>query len=151
VLFDFFRLKLSCDSRFQRAFTARSCILKVITLVWANQRNFFENLSACNKRMPKTLVTTQLIDCSADFLRRIFLQIGECDYTKTAFHRNALLPQPICACSLFTTKNVKGPCLPWDISPSPLKGYLSHYKKVKHPPVLNFPCPLHSVSRILAS
>jgi len=35
--------KLSCDSRFQRAFTACSCVFKVIALVWANQRNFFEN------------------------------------------------------------------------------------------------------------
>ncbi len=35
--------KLCCDSRFQRAFTACSCNFKVITLVWANQRNFFEN------------------------------------------------------------------------------------------------------------
>ncbi len=33
VLFDFFRLKLSRDSRFQRAFTACSCVLKVIALV----------------------------------------------------------------------------------------------------------------------
>ncbi len=41
-------LKLSCDSRFQRAFTACSCVLKVITLVWANQRNNFE--IACVKR-----------------------------------------------------------------------------------------------------
>jgi len=39
----FRRLKLSCDSRFQRAFTACSCVFKVIALVWANQRNFFEN------------------------------------------------------------------------------------------------------------
>jgi len=34
--------KLRCDSRFQHAFTACSCIFKVITLVWANQRNYFE-------------------------------------------------------------------------------------------------------------
>jgi len=27
-------LKLSCDSRFQRAFTACTCVFKVITLVW---------------------------------------------------------------------------------------------------------------------
>jgi len=27
------RLKLACDSRFQRAFTACSCVFKVITLV----------------------------------------------------------------------------------------------------------------------
>ncbi len=38
-----FKVKLSCDSRFQRAFTACSCVLKVITLVWANPRNYFEN------------------------------------------------------------------------------------------------------------
>jgi len=34
-------LKLSCDSRFQRAFTACVCVFKVITLVWANQGNYF--------------------------------------------------------------------------------------------------------------
>jgi hypothetical protein len=28
-----FDLKLSCDSRFQRAFTACNCVFKVITLV----------------------------------------------------------------------------------------------------------------------
>jgi len=33
---------------------------KVITLVWANQRNFFENATTCSKRMRKTLVATQL-------------------------------------------------------------------------------------------
>ncbi len=33
--FDYSRFKLSCDSRFQRAFT-------VITVFCANQRNFFE-------------------------------------------------------------------------------------------------------------
>jgi len=36
-------LKLRCDSRFQRAFTACSCVFKVITFVWANQGNYFEN------------------------------------------------------------------------------------------------------------
>jgi hypothetical protein len=58
--FKWLHLKLSCDSRFQRAFTACSCVLKVITLVWANQRNHFENATACSKRMRKTLVATQL-------------------------------------------------------------------------------------------
>jgi len=53
-------LKLSCDSRFQRAFTACSCVFKVITLVWSKQRNFFENVATCSKRMRKTLVATQL-------------------------------------------------------------------------------------------
>ncbi len=53
-------IKLSCDSRFQRAFTACSCVFKVITLVWANQRKFIENATTCSKRMRKTLVATQL-------------------------------------------------------------------------------------------
>ncbi len=53
-------LKLSCDSRFQRAFTACVFVFEVITLVWANQGNFFENATACSKRMRKTLVATQL-------------------------------------------------------------------------------------------
>ncbi len=55
-----YTLKLSCDSRFQQAITACSCVFKVITLVWANQRNFFENATTCSKRMRKTLVATQL-------------------------------------------------------------------------------------------
>ncbi len=54
------KLKLGCDSRFQRAFTACSCVFKVITLVLANQRNFFENATTCSKRMRKTLIVTQL-------------------------------------------------------------------------------------------
>ncbi len=53
-------LKLSCDCRFQHAFTACSCVLKVISFVWANQGNFFENANKCRKRMRKTLVATQL-------------------------------------------------------------------------------------------
>jgi len=44
-------LELSCDSRFQHAFTACSCVFKEITLVWANQRNFFKNaVNECVKR-----------------------------------------------------------------------------------------------------
>ncbi len=42
------KVKLSCDSRFQLAFTA------------CNQGNFFENATTCGKRMRKTLVATQL-------------------------------------------------------------------------------------------
>jgi len=53
-------MKLSCDSRFQRAFTACSCVFKVITLVLANQRNLFDNTTTCSKRIRKTLVATQL-------------------------------------------------------------------------------------------
>jgi len=43
-------LKLSCDSRFQRAYTACCCVFKVITLAWANQGNYFENANACCKQ-----------------------------------------------------------------------------------------------------
>jgi hypothetical protein len=53
-------VKLRCDSRFQRAFTACSCVFKVINLVWANQGNYFENATACSKRTLKTTVATQL-------------------------------------------------------------------------------------------
>jgi hypothetical protein len=53
-------LKLSCDSRFQRAFTACCFVFKVITLAWANQGNYFENANACSKRTLKTTVATQL-------------------------------------------------------------------------------------------
>jgi len=44
-------LKLRCNSRFQRAFTVCNCIFKVITLVGSNQGNYFENTTACSKRL----------------------------------------------------------------------------------------------------
>jgi len=47
------KLKLSCDSRFQRAFTACVYVVKVITLIGSNQRNYFENANACSKRTLK--------------------------------------------------------------------------------------------------
>jgi len=53
-------LKLRCDERFTHAFTACSCVFKVITLVGLNQGNYFENATACIKRVRKTLVATQL-------------------------------------------------------------------------------------------
>ncbi len=53
-------IKLSCDSRFQRAFTAFSCAFKVITLVGSNQGTYFVNVSACSKRTLKTTVATEL-------------------------------------------------------------------------------------------
>jgi len=52
--------KLRCDMHFQCAFTACGCVFKVITLVWANQSNYFENETACSKRTLKTCVSTQL-------------------------------------------------------------------------------------------
>jgi len=36
-----YTIKLSCDSRFQRALTACICIFKVITLAGSNQHNYF--------------------------------------------------------------------------------------------------------------
>jgi len=54
------RFELSCDSHFQHGFTACVCILKVNTLVWANQDSYFETANACSKRMLKTIVATQL-------------------------------------------------------------------------------------------
>jgi len=53
-------IKLSCDSRFQCAFTACVCVFKEITLVGSSQRNYFENAAACSKRTLKTIVATQL-------------------------------------------------------------------------------------------
>ncbi len=41
--------KLSCDSRFQRVFTACCCIFKAITLPWANQGNYSQT---CVQRPP---------------------------------------------------------------------------------------------------
>jgi len=55
-----YKLKLSCDSRFQHAFTACVCVFKVITLVGSNQRNYLENATTCSKRTLKTTVATQL-------------------------------------------------------------------------------------------
>jgi len=77
-----FELKLSCDSRFQRAFTAYSCVFKVITLVWSNQRNFFENATTCSKRMRKTLVATQL----KGTFRTFFTAWGLCNILHTKNH-----------------------------------------------------------------
>ncbi len=42
------------------AFTACKCVFKEITLVDPNQGNYFENATACSKRMRKMLVATQL-------------------------------------------------------------------------------------------
>jgi len=53
-------LKLHCDSRFQRVFTACICVFKVITLIGSNQGNYFENAIACSKRTLKTTVAMQL-------------------------------------------------------------------------------------------
>ncbi len=36
---------------FQYAFTACSCVFKEITLICANQRNYFEDATACSKRL----------------------------------------------------------------------------------------------------
>jgi len=47
-------VKLSCDSRFY-AFTACSFVFKEITLVGANQGNFFENATACSNARWKRL------------------------------------------------------------------------------------------------
>jgi len=55
-----FFLKLSCYSRNQCGFTACSCVFIVITSVWANQGNYFENATACSKPTLKTTVATQL-------------------------------------------------------------------------------------------
>jgi len=45
-LYYYLLLKLRCDTRFERAFTACGFILKVITLVGSNQSNYFENATA---------------------------------------------------------------------------------------------------------
>ncbi len=53
-------LTLRCDERFTQAFTACSCVFKVITLVSSNKGNYFQNATACSKRTLKTTVATQL-------------------------------------------------------------------------------------------
>ncbi len=52
--------KLRCHECFRHAFTACGCVFKEITLVGSNQGNYFENATACSKRMLKTTVATQL-------------------------------------------------------------------------------------------
>jgi len=46
-------IKLHCDKRFTHAFTACGSVFQVITLVGSNQGNYFENATACSKRMLK--------------------------------------------------------------------------------------------------
>jgi hypothetical protein len=53
-------LKLHCDEHFTHAFSACICVFKELTLVDSNQGNYFENATACSKRMHKTTVATQL-------------------------------------------------------------------------------------------
>jgi len=53
-------LKLRCDERFTHALTACGSVFKLITLAGSNQGNYFENATACSKRMSKTTVATQL-------------------------------------------------------------------------------------------
>jgi len=62
------------NATYTKRFTALSCVatsvlrmrllhavaFKEITLVDSNQGNYFENATACSKRMRKTLVATQL-------------------------------------------------------------------------------------------
>ncbi len=51
-------IKLRCDEHFTHAFTARSCVFKVILLVGSNQDNKFEIATACSKRTLKTTDAT---------------------------------------------------------------------------------------------
>jgi len=53
-------LKLRCDERFMHAFAACGCVLKEIALVDSNQGSYFENATACSKRMHKSLNAMQL-------------------------------------------------------------------------------------------
>jgi len=53
-------VKLRCDTRFQRSFTACGCIFKEITLLGLNQSNFYESTTTCSKSTLKTRVATQL-------------------------------------------------------------------------------------------
>jgi len=64
--------KLRCV--FTHAFTACGCVFKEITLVWANQGNYFENATARSKRTLKTTVATQLYRVCLEF--RLYLDIG---------------------------------------------------------------------------
>jgi len=71
-----FSLNLRCDKRFTHVFTAYGCVFKEITLVESNQGNYFENVTACSKRMRKTLVATQLYIIFL-FPRDIFFSLGK--------------------------------------------------------------------------
>ncbi len=72
-------LKLHCDTRFQRAFTSCSCVFKVITLVEANQRNFFESTRECRKCLLKRRVAMQLKFCQM-FLTQNIKTVCSCTY-----------------------------------------------------------------------
>ena len=54
------KFEIKCfKAKLQRSFsTCFYCVFKVITLVGSNQRNFFENATACSKSTLKTTVTT---------------------------------------------------------------------------------------------
>ncbi len=69
------KLKLRCDSRFQRALTACSCVFKVITLIGSNQGNFFENATTCRKRVRKVcfVVRNITVTDSESFLSLPFM------------------------------------------------------------------------------
>ncbi len=60
-LFYLLSIKIICDKRFQRAFTSFGWVFKVITLIWVNPHNYFENATACSKCTLKTCVATQLL------------------------------------------------------------------------------------------
>ncbi len=82
-------VKLRCDERFTHAFTACICVFKVITLAWANQRNFFEMqlhaVNACVKRSSQRsfsrrfafslLHTSQIRFCSRNNIIHFFCKI----------------------------------------------------------------------------
>ena len=56
----FVSLKPSCVTRFQRTFTAFIDVFKIIILILANRKYFFENATAFSKRTLKRHVATSL-------------------------------------------------------------------------------------------
>jgi hypothetical protein len=66
-----------CDSHFEQAFTACSCVFKVITLIGSNQGNYFKNTIACSKRTLKTTVATQLykLRVNVKFVQTIIITV----------------------------------------------------------------------------
>jgi len=67
-------LKLSCDSRFQREFTECCWVFKVITLVWANQGNYFENANARWKRLSQLSLKVVFQKCKIPSEQKLKLQ-----------------------------------------------------------------------------
>jgi len=100
-------IELHCDERFKHAFTACTCVFKEITLVWVNQRNFFENANACVKRSSQRSYKFFLVQLN------MYAEV-ECFWEDCQLYNNEVTNQEIkyytkdvleCFCSLLSVNN----------------------------------------------